>query len=230
MFVFPDERFTKYPPDDAETIEPGTRVSKTKTKGDGVPVCFLNNAAGTKKALRISSGAFLCRADNMLINFNKVRIARADHALRIHKAVHVNRDPAAVHEHEVRVANQPEMSLPEPLDEELFRMPPKTEYFAVTRPELLLVHRRCLIRASHVSLAGAPHVCLARARTCGRLIPVYLRSAALDVCVCARLRFCLWFGLLLLGAHLLAFRGFRGRCCLRFVRLPLRRLLWFRLA
>jgi hypothetical protein len=37
MFVFPDERFTKCPPDDAETMEPGSKVSKTKTKGAGVP-------------------------------------------------------------------------------------------------------------------------------------------------------------------------------------------------
>src|SRR6266487_1429538 len=95
-----------------------------------------------------------------LLNFNKVRIACADYALRIYKAVYVNRDPAAVHEREVRVPDQPEMARAEPLDEELFRMPPKTEHFAVTRPELLLVHRRRLTRA--------PHVGLARARACAR--------------------------------------------------------------
>src|SRR5213083_3753075 len=113
-----------------------------------------------KKALRISSGALLCRAKDALLNFNKVRIACADHPLRIYEAVHVNRDPAVVHEHEVRVPDQPEMVRPESLDEELFRMPPKTEHFGVTRPELLLVHRRRLTRA--------PHVRLARARACAR--------------------------------------------------------------
>src|SRR5439155_24434223 len=66
-----------------------------------------------KKALRISSGALLCRAEDALVNFNKVRIACADHPLRKHEAVHVNRDPAAIHEHEVRVADQPEMVRPE---------------------------------------------------------------------------------------------------------------------
>src|SRR5207247_8317041 len=55
-----------------------------------------------KSAQHFQRSAF-CRAANALLNFNKLRIARADHPLRIHKAVHVNRDPAAVHEHEVRV-------------------------------------------------------------------------------------------------------------------------------
>ena len=117
-----------------------------------------------KKRPAFSSGALLCRAQAALFNFNKVRIARADHPLRIHEAVHVNRDPAAVHEREVRVADQPEMVLPESLDEELFRMPPKTEHFAMTRPELLHVHLR-LIRArsrSCGSCSNAPqvHSCL----------------------------------------------------------------------
>src|SRR4030095_4987593 len=126
-----------------------------------------------KKALRISSGALLCSAENALINnFDKIRIARADHPLRIYKAVNVNRDPAAIHEHEVRIPDQPEMSVPESLDEDLLRMPSKTEHFAVTRLELLLVHRRRLI---HVRLARA------RVRTCARLIPVYVRSATLNV-------------------------------------------------
>ena len=31
---------------------------------------------------------------------NKLRIARADHPFRVYEAVHVNRDPAAVHEDE----------------------------------------------------------------------------------------------------------------------------------
>src|SRR5439155_20666224 len=148
-----------------------------------------NPVDAKKKALRIFSGALLCRAEDALVNFNKVRIACADHPLRKHEAVHVNRDPAAIHEHEVRVADQPEMVGPESLNEELFRMPPKTEYFAVTRLELLYVHPR-LIRV-HVRLG------LARARTCPSFIPVYVLSATLNVrlstYVCARFRFCLRF-------------------------------------
>jgi hypothetical protein len=116
-----------------------------------------------KKALRIPSGALLCRAEDALLNYNKLRIARADHPLCKYKAVHVNRDPAVVYEHEVRVPDQPDMVRSESLDEELFRMPPKTKHFAVTRPELLFVHRRRLIRARHVSLARARHVRLGRA-------------------------------------------------------------------
>jgi len=80
----------------------------------------------------------LCRANYALINYNKVRLARADHALRVRKAVHVNRDPAAVHKDEVRIPDQPEMVRPVPLDEELFLMPPKTEHFTMTRSELFL--------------------------------------------------------------------------------------------
>src|SRR6266700_5886161 len=164
-----------------------------------------------KKALRISSGALLCRAEDALVNFNKVRIARADHSLRIDKTIHVNRDPAVVHEHEVRTADQPEMARPESLDEELFRVPAKTEHFAVTRLELLHVHLRRLI-----------HVRLARARTRARFIPVYVLSATLNVRlstdVSARLRFRLRFALLLRGTHLLPFRW---RSSLRFVRLSL---------
>src|SRR5213078_5061200 len=99
-----------------------------------------------------------------LVNYNKVRIARADQPFRVYKAVHVNRDPAAVHEHEVRVPDQPEMVRPKSLDEELFRMPPETEHFAMTRPELLLVYRRRLIRAAHVRLARG-RTRLARGRT-----------------------------------------------------------------
>ena len=117
-----------------------------------------------KKAPRISSGALLSYAEDALINFNKVRIAGADYSLRIYEAVHVNRDPTAIREHEVRVPDQSEMIRPELLDEEFFRMSPKTEHFAVTRPELFLVHRRRLIRV--------PHVRLARARTRPRFIPV----------------------------------------------------------
>src|SRR6266480_4599616 len=178
-----------------------------------------------KKALRVFSEALLCRAKDALLNFNKARIACADHPLRIYEAVHVNRDPAVVHEHEVRVPDQPEMVRPESLDEELLRMPPKTEHFAMTRLELLFVHRRRLI-----------HVRLARARTRPSLSPVYVRpvyvlsttlNVRLSTHVCAGLRFCrlrfrLRLGLLLRGTHLLAFR----RSC----RLLLRRLLWLRLA
>src|SRR6266705_4275740 len=81
-----------------------------------------------KKAPRIPSGALLCRAENALVNYNKVRIARADYPLRVYKAVHVNCDPAAVQEREVRAPDQSEMARPTSLDEELFRMPPKTEH------------------------------------------------------------------------------------------------------
>jgi hypothetical protein len=46
---------------------------------------------GQKKALRISSGALLRRAEAALVNnCNKVRIARADYPLGIYEAVHVN--------------------------------------------------------------------------------------------------------------------------------------------
>ena len=169
-----------------------------------------------KKAPRISSGALLSRAEDALINFNKFRIARADYLLRKYEAVHVNRDPTAIHEHEVRVPDQPEMVRPESLDEEFFRMSPKTEHFAVTRPELFLIHRRRLIRV--------PHVRLARARTRPRFIPVYVLSATLNVrlstYICARLRFCLRFARLL-RVFLLPFRRRRS---LRFFRLRLRLL------
>src|SRR5882724_8056627 len=163
-----------------------------------------------KKAPRIFSGALLYRAKDALINFDKVRIARANHTFRVDKAVHVNRDPAAVHEDEVRVPDQPEMVRPKSLDEELLRMPPKTEHFTVTRPELLLVHRRFL----------------ARTRTRSSFTSVHVLSATLSIrlYVCVRLRFCLRFVRLLRGTHLLLFRR---RCRLRFVRLP-RRLLRLR--
>src|SRR5215208_6511868 len=102
-----------------------------------------------KKALRIFSGALLCRAKDALFNYNIIRIALADHPLRIYKAVHVDRDPAVIHEHKVGIPDQPKMVRPKSLDEELLRMPPKTKYFAVARFELLHVHLRGLI-----------HVCL----------------------------------------------------------------------
>src|SRR5207244_6693116 len=187
------------------------------------PCPELQHPVDAKKSAPQFSGALLCHAANSLFDYNKLRIACADHSLRIYEAVHVNRDPAAVHEREVCVADQPEMARPESLDEELFRMPPKTEHFAVTRPELLLVHCRRLIRARHVRLT--------RARTRPRLSLVYVRSATLNIRlsthVCARLRFCLRFSRLLLlrGTHLLRFRR---RCRLCFLRLPLR-LLWLRI-
>jgi len=60
MFVFPDEGFRKCPPDDAETIEPCCRVSKTKTKKEtAFSIRFLNNAA-VKKALRIFQRSAFC--------------------------------------------------------------------------------------------------------------------------------------------------------------------------
>jgi hypothetical protein len=130
-----------------------------------------------KKRPAFSSGALLCSAEDALVNFDKVRIARADHPLRVYEAVHVNRDPAAIHEREVRVPDQPEMVLPKSLDEELFRMPPKTEHFAMTRLELLHVHLRRLI---HVRLIRAPHVRLMRARTRTRFTLVHIRSATLN--------------------------------------------------
>src|SRR5205809_3922875 len=99
-----------------------------------------------KKAPRIFSGALLYRAKDALVNYNKVRIARANHTFGVDKAVHVNRDPAAVHEDEVRVPDQPEMVRPKSLDEELLRVPPKTEHFTVTGRQLCLVHRRFLAR------------------------------------------------------------------------------------
>src|SRR2546430_6016493 len=178
----------------------------------------------SKKAPRISSGALLRRTEAALLDFNKFRIAGADYPLRIYEAVHVNRDPAAIHEHEVGVPDQPEMARPESLDEELFRMPPKTEHFAVTRPELLLVHRRRLTRAPHACLTRAS--ACARARTCARFILVYLLSATLSVRLStdgrARLRFRLRFTRLrLLRAHLLRFHR---RSSLRVLRLPLRLL------
>src|SRR5438876_11153208 len=103
--------------------------------------------------LSASGGEHVWRhAGDALINYNKLRIARADHSLSIDKACHVNRDPAAVHEHEIRVPDQPEMARPVSLDEELLRMPPKSEHFPVTRLELLHVHFR-LARALHLRLA-----------------------------------------------------------------------------
>ena len=171
----------------------------------------------SQKALRISAER-LARSRYALINFDKVRIAHADHALRKHEAVHVNRDPAAVHEYEVGIPDQPEMVLPESLDEKFFRMAPKAEHFAVTRPELFLVHRCGLIRV--------PHVRLIRVRTCPRSIPIFVLSGAPNVRL-PRLRFCLLLGLLLFGTRLFLFGR---RSSLRFLRLFLPLLRFRRLA
>src|SRR5438128_731225 len=89
----------------------GARRNKFSRRAS-VPKPLVQDQLTAKKTLRISSGALLCRAENALIHFNKLRIARADHPLRIYEAVHVNRDPAAIHEHEVRVRDQPEMVRP----------------------------------------------------------------------------------------------------------------------
>src|SRR5947199_9600143 len=127
------------------------------------PCPELQPPVDAKKSAPLFSGALLCHAANSLFDHDKLRIACADHPLRIYEAVHINRDPAAVHEHEVRVPDQPEMARPESLDEELLRMPPKTKHFAVMRLELLHVHVRRLI---HVRLTHAS--ACARARTCPR--------------------------------------------------------------
>jgi hypothetical protein len=181
-------------------------------------VRFASRVDQRKKSAPRFSEALLCDAQMIaLINYNKVRVARANHALGVCKPVNVNRDPAAVHEDEVAVSDQPEMVRPVSLDEELFRMPPKTEHFAMTRSELILVHRRRLIRV---------HIRLARARTRARLIPVYVRSATFDVClstyVRTSFRLYLRLALLLRGAHLLPLHR---RSSLGVLRLLLR-LLW----
>jgi hypothetical protein len=189
-----------------------------------------------KKRSAFSAERFCVAQKDTLINYDIVRIALADHPLRINKAVHVNRDPAVVYEHKVSIPDQPEMVRPKSLDEELLRMPSKTKHFAVTRLELLHVHLRGLIhvrliRAPHVGLVRAPNVRLVRTGTFPRCILLYLLRTTLNVRlwlsthVCARLRFCLRFARLLRSFHLLPFR----RCSsLWFFRLPLR-LLWLRL-
>src|SRR5213080_4408872 len=95
-----------------------------------------------KSAPHFSGALFCCATTALINNFDKVRLARADHALGVRKAVHVNCDPASVHEYKVRISDQPEMARAVSLNEELFRMPPKTEHLGMTRSELFLVHRR----------------------------------------------------------------------------------------
>ena len=68
----------------------------------------------------------MCRAKDALVNnFNKVRIAGADHPLRVRKAIHINRNPAAVQKDEVRISDQPEMVRPVALDEDSFGCRPR---------------------------------------------------------------------------------------------------------
>src|SRR5439155_17836372 len=98
------------------------------------------------------------RREMRLVNFDEFRITRANHLFAVDKAVHVNRDPAAVHEDEVGVPDQPEMVRSKSLDEELLRMPPKAEHFTVTRPELLFVYGRFLARARARSSFTFVHV------------------------------------------------------------------------
>ena len=146
-----------------------------------------------------------------LIDFDKVGLARTDYSLRVRKTVYVNRYPAAVHEDEVLIPDQPKMVFPISLDKELLRVPAKIEHFAMTRRELLLVYGR--------RLTCAPYIGLVRTRTCPTFIRVYLRSMTLNFClsahVCASLRFARLF---LLGTH---FLPFRWRSSLRLGRLPL---------
>ena len=144
-------------------------------------------------------------SDPHLIDHNKLRLTLANDALRVCEAIHVNRDPATIHEHEVGVTDQPEMSLAKFLDEKRFRMSPETEHFGVTRPELLLVHGRRMARARMLFSTG----------------PVYIRAAfdfRLFMHACAGIRIDLRLVLLLHGVGLLPFRR---RSCLRFVGLSL---------
>src|ERR1044072_37060 len=102
--------------------------------------------AGCKKKRSAFSAERFCVAHkDALINYKIIRIALADHPLRVYKAVHINRNPAGVYEHKVSIPDQPEMVRPKSLDEELLRMPTKTEHFAMARLELLHVHLRGLI-------------------------------------------------------------------------------------
>ena len=189
-----------------------------------------------KKRSAVSAERFCVAQKDELFNYNIVRITLADHPLRVYKAVHVNRDPAVVYERKVSIPDQPEMVRPKSLDEELLRMPTKTEHVAVTRLELLHLHPRGLIhvrliRAPHVGLVRAPNVRLVRAGTFPRCILLYLLRTTLNVRlwlfthVCARPRFCLRVARLLRSFNLLPFRRCSG---LWFFRLPLR-LLWLRL-
>src|SRR6202030_3359028 len=100
---------------------------------------FANRAIDAKKRSAFC-GALLSYADDVLLHFYKLGLAGADHPLCIDKTVHVNGDPATVHEREVRVSDQPDMVCPVALDEKLFRMPPETGNLLVTRHYFILVH------------------------------------------------------------------------------------------
>src|SRR5207247_9571228 len=84
------------------------------TRGLAGPLTFLFSwlpdsffcQSAQKKRSAFSSERFCTEQPNALLHFNKLRIACADNSLRIYKAVYVNRDPAAVHEHEVLVPDQ----------------------------------------------------------------------------------------------------------------------------
>src|SRR5262245_41470873 len=88
--------------------------------------CSVAHRLTQKKAPCISAGRFCVTQSVRLLNNDKVRVTLADHALRVGKTVHINRDPAAVYEHEVAVPDQSEMARSVSLDEELFRMPSET--------------------------------------------------------------------------------------------------------
>src|SRR5262249_22330823 len=158
----------------------------------------LSGSCSQKKSAPHLSRALSCHAKRALFNNDKVRITRANHALRVGKTVHINGDPTTVQEYEVRIPDQPEMARTVSLYEEFFRVSPKTKYFAVTRSELFLVDCRRVIRI-HVRLTGV--------RTRTRLVLVYV-SAPLNVrvrlftYVRPGLRFCLWIALILCGTHL----------------------------
>jgi hypothetical protein len=166
--------------------------------------CFPVHPIDAQKKRSAVGGALLSRAKVALLNFYKVRIARADDSLRVYKAIHVNCHPAAIHKHEIRVPDQPEMVGPISLDKELLRMAAKTEQFTMTRLELL-------------------HVRVRRARTRASLIRVYslpTLDVRLAMHVCAGFRFRLRFARFL---RIYLF-SFRRRSSLRLIRLPLRLL------
>jgi len=56
-----------------------------------------------KKSAPHFGEALLLARRSALINLDKLRIAGADGLLRKCEAIHINRDPAAVHKHEVSV-------------------------------------------------------------------------------------------------------------------------------
>jgi len=98
-----------------------------------------------------------------LFHYDILGIARADHSLGVNEAVHIDCDPAIIHEDEVRVADQSDMTRSKSLHEEVLWMSSKAEHFSVTRPELLFIHnRRGLIRVPYVRVVSTPDACLVR--------------------------------------------------------------------